>query len=250
MAAVFLPPLPVEPTIQSSNAVATAPASRVLLDEPGLVARAAGTLSFTFNMQAQSFDTVAAIGHSLRAAQSVRVRVGSDATMATGVVFDQTFAAWSGASPLDRAISYIPLPQVFNERFVTVDLIGSDGIDISVSRVIVGKRIEVDGIDQNAQWNFTSGSTVDDGPGWTTVGDQRSRMTWTVNAGNVPRANYVAEWASFLHRVGKHAGFLFIPYDGSDSLQQQAVLVRHKEDANVVDVTSDRYRVEMTLFEV
>ena len=44
MAAVFLPPLPVEPAIVSSNAIATAPASRVLLDEPGLVARAAAVL--------------------------------------------------------------------------------------------------------------------------------------------------------------------------------------------------------------
>jgi hypothetical protein len=250
MAAVFLPPLATEPAIVSSNAIATAPASRVLLDEPGLVARASGTLTITFDMQGQGYDTVAVIRHSLRAAQLVRVRIGPDASMGLGVVFDQSFAAWSGALPFDKAISYLPLPQVFNARYVTIDLIGSAGIEVEASRIIVGKRIETDGVDSGAQLNFASGSTVDDGPGWTTVGEQRSRITWTVNAGNVSRFAFNWEWAAFLHRVGKHTGFLFIPYDASESLQQQAALVRFKEDANVVDVTSNRFRVEMTLFEV
>jgi hypothetical protein len=250
MAAVFLPPLAVEPAIQSSNAVATAPASRVLLDEPGLVARGVGTLSVTFNMQGQSYDTVAVIRHSLRAEQRIRVRVGSDAAMATGVVFDQTFTAWSGAAPFDKAISYIPLPQLFSERFVAVDLIGSDGIDIEASRIIVGERIEVDGVDSGAQFTPVSGSTVDDGPGWTTVGEHRTRRSWEVNAGNVSRTSYYAEWSSFLNRVGKHAAFLFVPQSASDAIQHEAALMRFKDDPNVVDVTSSRYRVEMTLFEV
>lgn len=250
MAAVFLPPLANEPTLESSNAIATAPASRVLLDEPGLVARASGTLSFTFNMLGQAFDTVAVIRHSLRADQSIRVRVGTDASMASGVVFDRTFPAWSGAPPFDKAISYLPLPQLFTARYVAIDLVGSAGIEIEASRIIVGKRIEIDGVDANAQHNYTSTSSIDDGGAWTTIGQERSRLTWTVNAGNVTKTSYVADWAPFLHRVGKHSGFLFIPYDGSDALQQQAALMRHKEDANVVDVTWSRYRVEMSLYEV
>lgn len=79
---------------------------------------------------------------------------------------------------------------------------------------------------------------------------QKALSTLGTDAANVSRTSFYQKWASFLNRVGKHAGFLFIPYDASDSLQQEAALMRHKEDANVVDVTSSRYRVEMTLFEV
>ena len=250
MAAVFLPPVVVEPIIVSSNAFATAPASRVLLDEPGLVARAAGTLSMTFDMQAQPYDTVAVVRHNLSAAQTIRVRIGTDLAMSGNVVLDQTFAAWNGAAPFSRAISYLPLPRSFTERYVAVDLVGAAGADVEASRILIGQRIEIDGVDQGAQLNYASGSPVDDGPGWTTVGEQRSRIVWQVNAGNVARTAFNAAWAAFLHRVGKHAGFLFIPYDGSDSLQQEAALMRFKEDANVVDVSSSRYRVERTLFEV
>jgi len=248
MSAVFLPALPA--TIVANNADANAPASRVLLDEPGLVARAPGTLSLTFDMGGAAFNSVAAIGNNLTSDQTIRVRVGSALDMSGGVVLDVTVPAWSGIPPVGKAISYIPLPSTYTARYVRVDLQSGGTGTVEVSRVIVGKRIEVDGIDNNAQKTPTSGSTVDDGPGWTTVGEARTRLKWQANVGNIARDSFYREWSPFLFNMGKHNAFLFIPQTESDGIQVEAALVRNADDPKTVDVTSERFRVEMTLFEV
>lgn len=250
MAAVFLPPLPIAPTIVSTNAVANAPASRLLLDEPGLVARATGTLSVTFDTVGQPFNAVAVIGSNLASNHRVRVRAGSTANMSSGVVFDATVNAWSGAAPLSGAITYVPLPSTIVAQYVLVEMTGGAQSTIEASRVIIGQRVEVDGIDQNAEKTDVSGSNVEDGPGWTTVGEARTRSRWTANVGNIHSDAYYRDWTPFLRRVGKHTGFLFIPQTASTKLQHQAVLVRNSDDPKTVDVTSSRFRVEMTLFEV
>jgi hypothetical protein len=248
MSAVFLPSQPM--TIAAHNSQANAPADRVLLDEPGLVARAIGTLSLTFDLGGRAFDSVAAIRHSLAATESIRIRVGSVADMSSGVLLDTTAAPWSGAAPVGKAITYIALPGSYTAPFVRVDLVSSGANPVEVSRIIVGSRVEADGIDRGAQLAYASGSSVVDGDGWTTVGPQRSRINWQANVGNIARTYFYAKWAPFLNQVGKHEGFLFIPQTKSDALQHEAALVRLKEDAKIVDVTSDRNRVEMTLFEV
>lgn len=250
MSAVFLAPPVVEPSIVSDTAQASAPASRVLLDEPGLVARGTGTLSVTFDMGSTAYDTVAAIRNNLPAAATIRVRAASSADMTSGVVLDTTVQAWSGEAPTTKAISYIPLPAIYTERYVRVDLIAVGASLVEVSRIIIGKRIEVDGIDRGATQTAVSGSQVDDGPGWTTVGEARARKKWTANVGNIARLPYYREWAPFLDRMGKHTGFLFIPQTASIGLQQEAVLVRNADDPKVTDLSSERFQIEMSLFEV
>jgi len=248
MSAVFLPPL--DYSIVSSDAVQVAPASRVMLDEPGLVARsAAQTLTMTFNMGDQSYDTIAVIGTNLLSSDRVRVRIGNNAEMTSGIMFDTTVQAWTGNPPLDKAITYIPLNNTFSALYVRIDITSSRTF-VEVSRVIIGKRLEVDGIDTEPNITPVSGSIIDDGPGWTSADDYRTRMAWKANVGNVLASSYWTDWHPFLKRVGKHAGFLFIPQTESDSIQLQAGLMRHKEDANIVPVTYSRVRVELNLLEV
>lgn len=248
MGAVFLPARSM--TVVAHNSQANAPADRVLLDEPGLVARAVGSLFLTFDLMGQSFDSIAAIRHTLAATDTVRIRAGSVADMNSGVALDVTIPAWSGIKPVGKAISYAALPGTYNARYVRIDLISGTGALVEVSRVIVGQRVESDGIDRGAQLAYSSGSTVEDGPGWTSVGPQRSRISWQANVGNIQRSYFYSNWSPFLNQVGIHEGFLFIPQTASNALQHEAALVRLKEDAKIVDVTSDRNRVEMTLFEV
>jgi len=247
MAAVFLPPN--DSVIQSSNAVGDK-AKWLLLDEPGLVARSPGqTLTVTFATQAKPFDSIAVIGSTLRSLDTIRVRIGSVADMSSGVMLDQTVRAWTGAAPIDKAISYIPLSLTYTAAFVRLDIVTS-AETVEASRIIIGKRIEVDGVDQGAEFTYQSGDAVTDGNGWTSVQDYRSRISWKANAGNVRRASYCADWAPFLARAGKHMGFLFIPQTESDALQVEAALMRHQQEAKVIDVTSERYRIEMQLLEV
>lgn len=248
MGAVFLPARPM--SVVANNSQANAPADRVLLDEPGLVTRANGTLSLTFDLQGRSYDSIAAIRHTLAATDVIRIRAGSAIDMSSGVVLDMSIGAWSGTAPVGKAISYVALSGTYTARYVRIDMTTAGGGLVEVSRVIVGKRIESDGIDSGAQLAYASGSTVDDGPGWTSVGPQRSRISWQANVGNIPRSYFYSAWSPFLNQVGIHEGFLFVPQTKSTSLQHEAALVRLKEDAKIVDVTSDRNRVEMSLFEV
>ncbi len=250
MSAVFLPPLAGDYEVHSSNAAATAPASRVLLDEPGLVARSGGnSLSLTFSLTERTFDSIAATGTNLRASDTVRVRVGSVADMSSDVLLDYSVNAWNGVAPVGSAITYIPLDRPYTAQFVRLDFTTSNTF-VEVSRVLIGKRIEVDGIDNDPSITHVGGATVEDGPGWTTVGEARTRVQWTANVGNVPSTAYYQEWSPFLSRAGKHAGFLFVPQTDSTALQHEAKLVRHQQDANTVPLSMTRYRVEMKLLEV
>lgn len=248
MAAVFLPSRVM--SVLNSNSQTNAPADRVLLDEPGLVARAQGTLSLTFDLAGQSFDTVAAIGSTLASSNTVRVRVGSVADMSSDVLLDQTYPAWSGAAPTGKAISYLPLPGAYTARYVRVDLIAGGATLVEVSRILIGQRIETDGIDRDAEKTPVSGSSVDDGPGWTTVGEARTRTRWKATAGNVKRAAFYAQWTSFLDRVGKHEAFLFIPQTTSPGLQTEAALVRNQDDPAITYPTSERVSIEFNLLQV
>ena len=250
MSAVFLPPLRVEPTVVLSNAIDTAPAKRVLLDEPGLVARSAGNqLYFVFSTAGRAYDSIALIRTNLAATDTIRVRVGMTPEMEGTVYVDQTVQAWSGAAPVDKALTYVPLGQVYSAPYVRVDITTAAAF-AEVSRILIGKRIEVDGVDRGAEFSYLSGSVVDDGPGWSSVEEARSRLSWKATAGNVSRVSYVSEWAPFLSRVGKHSAFLLVPQTDSDSIQVEAALVRHQDDAKPSDLTSNRYQIEMQLLEI
>lgn len=247
MSAVFLPSLDL--SIVDSNAAVNAPASRVLLDEPGLVARSASTsLSLTFALTG-TYDTVGVVRSNLAASGTIRVRAGSVANVSSDIVYDRTFPAWSGAAPLEKAISYLPLGTALTAPYVSIEMT-SGATAVEASRVLIGKRIEVDGIDQGPEFGFRSGSAVEDGLGWTDVTEARSRISWKANVGNIKSADYWANWAPFTNRVGKHAGFLFIPDTTSTSLQLQSALVRNVDDPKMVPTTFTRYRVELQLLEV
>jgi len=248
MSAVFLPGLPM--TVVADNAMANAPASRVLLDEPGLVARALGTLSLTFDLAGRSYDSIAAVGTSLSALDTIRIRIGSVADMSSGVVLDQTHKAWAGVPPTGKALSYIPLPALYSAQFVRVDLIAGAATLVEASRILIGKRIETDGVDRDAKKTAASGTQVDDGPGWTTVGEARTRTRWQATAGNIKTYSYLTEWAPFIDRVGKHEAFLFIPQTESLGLQQEAILCRNQDDPSAEYLTSERVSVAFNLFQV
>lgn len=247
MSAVFLHSLDF---IATADGADNAPASRLSLDEPGLTYRSNGNETIiTLDCHAPvEMNAIALIRAKLEPTATIEVQAYNDGSFSDPALFVSQ-EAWSGIGRDDAAICYVPFPSTVTARYVRVTVRTTRTI-VEISRILVGKRIEVDGIDNNPELTHVSGSTVEDGPGWTTVGPQRTRLQWKANVGNVHRSDFYASWAPFLNRTGKHGSFLFIPNTTSDALQQEACLVRHQQDAKTVPVTYSRYRVEMQLFEV
>lgn len=235
----------------TANEQSVAPARRMTLDEPGLVYRSTGNLAtITATSDASLFiaDSVAVTGARLLATDTIRVRAGSVPDMTSGVVADVTTQAWTGTSPIAGATCLIALPSPVMARYFRIDITTGNTF-VEISRLLIGRRIEVDGIDEGAVITFTSGSPQE-GPGWTTVLEQRTRLAWKANVGNIHRTLTFTSWAPFLSSVGTHAAFLFIPDTDTVDLQRQAALVRLQSNANLVEVTGDRYRVELNVLEV
>lgn len=232
----------------SAISASDAPAKRLLSPEPALTYRST-TSTATINADLQTLKTVnsvALVGARLNATDTIRVQLFDAANVQ---VSDVSVRAFSGTARDGAAIVYVALQGDFMARYVRVTVQTSRSI-VEVSRLLIGDRLEIDGIDSGPEITPTSGSTVEDGPGWTTTVSARTRISWKATAGNVKPADLWNRWLPFSSGVGLHEDWLFIPDTSSNAFQQQAVLVRQQANAKITEVTSDRFKVELQLLEV
>ena len=240
-----------QPYAVTANSATNAPASRLLLDEPGLTFRSNGnTATIDITGVGGGYiiaDTIALVGARLNSNDRIRVQAGMSATNLG--FLDFTDSAWTGPTRNDQAICYLPFPFAISAPFFRVTITTARDF-VEVSRLLIGERIEFDGIDQKPTITPMSGSTIDDGPGWTSVGPQRTRNQWKASVGNIKNTDFYGKWSGFLDRTGKHTGFLFVPNTESIALQQEAILARHQQDATIIPLTTDRWQVDLQLLEV
>ncbi len=250
MAAVLVAPLPF--VAIAANEQATAPLSYTRSDEPGFVWRSANltTVFAKVQLSGAEWDTFALVGSNLRATDTIRIRAGNsaaDVDGTSGLSLDQTFNAWTGVAPTGGALSFKLLAASVTSPFVRIDITssGNPATYVQAQRIVIGKRVETDGVTLGSEQTFEDGSVVETGPGYTTVDRYNVRIGWKVTLDFITDAKYFTNWFPFLRSVGSSQAFVFIPDTDSLYIQNQAVFARITSsakgsmpgtDANIVEI--------------
>lgn len=253
MSVVLVAPLPF--TVVSASQQPNAPASNLRLDEPAMVYRSEGLFGITIVVQMPSgaaYDTICLVGSNLAATDTIRVRAGaSQAVVAgtTGLTANRTVNAWSGTAPTNGALSFITLPTPITSPFVRIDISsgGNPAGYVEASRLVIGQRVNHDGISMGAEQTYEDSSVIEEGPGFTSVERYNVRIGWKVTLDGIKDAALYGTFYPFLRSVGKSRAFVFIPDDSSPYVQNQAVFCRVNsspakasfpgQDANLVEFT-------------
>lgn len=220
-------------TVLAANERAVAPASNMRVDEPAMVWRSSNltTIYVKAQLDGTEWNTFALVGSNLRATDTIRIRAGATAAAVdgtTGLTVDETFAAWSGVAPTNGALSFKLLNVSNTSPFVRVDFTstGNAAGYVQASRLVLGKRVETDGVAVGAEQTFEDMSVIEDGPGYTTVDVYGTRVGWKVTLDGITDALYNINWFPFLRDVGKRKALVFIPETESTYIQSQAVFGR------------------------
>jgi hypothetical protein len=241
--------------IVSASERTTAPATNLRLDEPAMVWRSASATGVTFIAQpvnGEAFDTICLVGSNLRASDTIKVTAGAtlaDVNNGTNLTFNQTKAAWTGTEPTNGALSFFTLPAPITSPFVRIDITstGNPAGYVQASRLVIGKRVNHDGVSMGAEQTYEDSSVVEEGPGYTSVDRYNVRVGWKVTLDGIKDAAYYGNWFPFLRSVGKSRAFVFVPDDTSPYVQNQAVFCRVNsspakasfpgQDAGIVEFT-------------
>lgn len=238
MTAILVRPLPFTVSSPSGWAAAT-PVTNANIDHPGLVARSTGsTASFVVNLgSSQTIDTVALVGTNLPASATVTV---SATGYNSGAV-----SAFVGNKDAETSTKTIIQFSPITVSTVTISISSNAVIDIQ--RVVVGLRIEVDGIDSAAEQTFDDQSVIDTGPGYTTVEEFNVLTSWKVKMSWITDAQWRDKFFPFFQRVGTKKAVLFVPVASDASrFQHEAVFGRFTSIAKG-EYASNRWLVSFTI---
>lgn len=214
MTAILVRPLPFN-VGTNTGWMASNPVSFMNIDAPGLVARSTGgSASFTINLGgSKTIDTVALIGSTLPSNATVKIT-------ATG--YDSgPVSAYVGVK--DEVFSTKTIIQFAPITVATVTVTISAPEAFQCQRLVVGRRIETDGIDVGCERGFEDRSVVENGPGFTTI-DQYDVLTkWKVKMSWISQEKWHNELFPLFARVGSSRPILFIPVNEPTRFQHEAV---------------------------
>ena len=250
MSAVFFMPTPF--TVVAGSQQALAPVSNANRDPVGLVWRSDGLSGVYAVLNVPGgVDTIALARSNLSANAQIRVQVAANSGMSNALV-DRTVSAWSGLPSMDGAYTYIALEAVVNGPYVRIDITdpGNSAGYIQVQRVLLGRRVECDGVDHGASQTFEAGGVVDDGDGYTTVDRYRTRPSWKFTVSDTTALTYARDWYPLLMKAGKTESLLFIPETTDTNWQTQATLARITGSPKGESQSSDFWKMDINLLAV
>lgn len=242
--------------VSSSTSASNAPASNLNLDHPSMVWRSANLTSVQITVQlgAGSWDTIALVKNNLRATDTVRIRAASTAAATTsGPAYDSgNLSAFSGTANSLGSMTLLTLSGVRTETFIRIDITstGNPAGFVEAARLIIGKRIEEDGIDQNADHNFEDTSQNTPYRGFDAIDPFDVKTSWKFTIGYIKEASYWQNWFPFLRDVGMKKAVLFVPDRDSAYLQSETVFGRVTSMAKGNPVSSDYYKLELYIREI
>ncbi|MGA1850461.1 hypothetical protein VH570_06445 [Sphingobium sp. HT1-2] len=237
MTAILVAPLPF--TVISGDAAANRPVSNLGKNPPGLVWRVDGETASIVVQVDTMFDTVALIGSNLRSFDTVRVRVGATAAATVSAPsFDSSAVpAWSGTK-VDGAgaKTIIRAPNTMVSRFVRIDIGAPGHLDgfIEAQRLVIGKAIQHDAIDRDAETTWVDSSPSYTGPNWSAFDEYvplqqtKAALSW------VSSDAFHAEWAPFLSKVGITTPVLLVPSLEEVGRHQTTALFGHVQQSIAV----------------
>lgn len=181
-------------------------------DVAGQVWRGAVSSYFVIDLGSRpvTYDTIALVATNLRPTDSVRVQTGTTDS-GTGSL-DLITPAYDGDYAAG-AMVVVRLPANRSERFVRIDITAPGHPDayVQVTRLVVAKAITTLGISPSSKQTFDDDSVRGRGPGYTTVDEYPTYVTWQVSCAMITDDDWLTKWNPFLRRAGNKRGILFIP---------------------------------------
>lgn len=207
MAAIFLAPIQYPASALAGDTTANQPLANLWNDYLAMTWQSSVTAPYiTVNVTGTPINSVVLWGTNLTGSDTVRVRVGPNASGASPV-FDQTFTAAANVLAF--------LPSVVTTGYVRLDFTrGSGAAFTEMSRLIVGRRIEADGISKDAEVTYDDQSIRSSGPNWMIFDEYSIQKTWKVKIEGITEDQFFAAgaWDDFIMAVGEKRPFIFIPY--------------------------------------
>jgi hypothetical protein len=244
---------PLNLTFSSSQSGASTPASNLNVDYPNMVWRSTSAtgafLEFSLD-SALPWDFIGLVGASLFAADTVRIRAAStQAGVTTAPAYDTTFSV-SGTANSDFNLAFHAPVTVRTLSYFRLDftLSGNPNAFVQAQRLVVGKRVEADGIDVGAEFNFEDTSRISDYRGIQISDPFDAKQSWKFSVSNVKVDDYNTNWRSFL-KAASGKGVLFIPDTVNGQHSQESVFGRIQGQTNAGLMASDQYKVNLYIRE-
>jgi len=149
-------------------------------------------------------------------------------------------------------MTLLTLGSARTETFIRIDITstGNPAGFVEAARLIVGKRIEEDGIDLNAEHTFEDSSQTTAYRGFEAIDPFEVKTSWKFTVGYIKEPSYWQNWYPFLREVGMKKAVLFVPDRDSAYLQSETVFGRITSMAKGSPVSSDYYKLELYVREI
>ncbi|WBY16633.1 hypothetical protein PF049_00215 [Erythrobacteraceae bacterium WH01K] len=252
MATYLINTLPFD--ISESDEQATNPASNLNNDFPNMVWKSNGRTGAHVNVRVDvdaEWDTVALYDCNLQAGDTVRLRAAnSPATTVSDPLIDQTLTVDGETGESGNLVFYHggAIRGLNNVRLDITFAAGNPATEVQASRLIVGIRLEADGIDVGSDFNFEDPSRIENYRGIQIVDAYDMKQSWKFSISNVDSVDFVKNWRSFL-RANNGKTILFIPDTVNGLHHQESILGRIQGQTNAGLVSSDTYRINLYIRE-
>ena len=136
-------------------------------------------------------------------------------------------------------------------RFIRLDftLSGNPNPHVQAKRLVIGKRLDGDGVDVGADFNIEDTSRISDYRGIQISDPFDAKDSWKFSVGYVKATDYNTKWRNFIKgALGK--AVLFIPDTLNAAHNQEAVFGRLQGPTNAGLITGDAYKVNLYIREV
>lgn len=242
-AMVCAPIVPV--SLTASSFASPRVAAYLLHDEPGLVWRSTGLSGQFLRVNlSDAWDTIALMGSNLRATATIRVRAGASSAAtdaASGAPLDITFNAHTGKMKRTGAMSFHKLNAPVNHPWVRIDITDAGNPDgyLQASRLVFGKAIECDGIDNGAEVSYENRSTSN-------LLRFKTTPTWKMTFSGIERSAFYGGWDIFLDWAAERNAFLFVPIIDGPYMHQEMGLATLNAVTKVTHNNWETVEIEVT----
>ena len=245
---------PINFTVISSQSAATNPADNLNNDYPNMVWRSTSTTSVLLEVRIEAgdeWDFVGLVGANLYGADSIRLAYsGSLSTVRNDPSYVRTMNV-SGAVNSDTNLVFHAADAVRSGGYFRLEftLSGNPNAFVQAQRLVIGKRVQADGIDVGSDFNFEDTSRVSEYRGIQIVDAFDAKQSWKFSISNVKTADYNVKWRAML-KAASGKPVLFIPDTENGGHNQESVFGRIQGQTNAGLSASDQYKINLYIREV
>lgn len=128
---------------------------------------------------------------------------------------------------------------------------GSAPSAFQIQRLVIGKRLEAEGIDQGCDNSFEDQSVIEKGAGHTSIERFNTLSSWKASISWIEDVRWRQEFKPFFRNAGQSRGVLFVPQaDDPTTFQEESVFGRFESVAKGKYNNHNNWTVEFVITEL